>query len=79
MPGLGRITGLDPADPYFQHMPPTVRLDPSDALLVDVIHTDASSFVLGEVLNAMSHTDAVRCELKIICLLIDEAHCIVQS
>ncbi|KAM7299909.1 pancreatic triacylglycerol lipase [Ixodes scapularis] len=39
---LGRITGLDPAGPYFFHMPPQVRLDPSDAAFVDVIHSDAS-------------------------------------
>ncbi|XP_039275610.1 pancreatic triacylglycerol lipase-like [Nilaparvata lugens] len=46
--GLGRITGLDPAEPYFQGMPPRVRLDPSDAQLVDVIHTDGTSiFLLG--------------------------------
>lgn len=48
--GLGRITGLDPAEPYFQGMPPFVRLDPTDADLVDVIHTDGSSiFLLGKV------------------------------
>ncbi|PVD23638.1 hypothetical protein C0Q70_16911 [Pomacea canaliculata] len=41
---LGRITGLDPAEPYFQHTDPTVRLDPTDALFVDVIHTDGASF-----------------------------------
>ncbi|XP_073976733.1 pancreatic triacylglycerol lipase-like isoform X1 [Rhodnius prolixus] len=46
--GLGRITGLDPAEPYFQGMPSNVRLDPSDAQLVDVIHTDGNSiFLLG--------------------------------
>ncbi|KAH9380120.1 hypothetical protein HPB48_000729 [Haemaphysalis longicornis] len=39
---IGRITGLDPAGPYFFHMPPSVRLDPSDASFVDVIHSDAS-------------------------------------
>ncbi len=43
---LGRITGLDPAEPYFQGMGEHVRLDTSDADLVDVIHTDASSIVL---------------------------------
>ncbi|KAK7603674.1 hypothetical protein V9T40_003673 [Parthenolecanium corni] len=43
---LGRITGLDPAEPYFQGMGDHVRLDASDADLVDVIHTDASSIVL---------------------------------
>lgn len=40
--GLGRISGLDPAGPFFYRMPPAVRLDPSDAKFVDVIHSDAS-------------------------------------
>ncbi|KAG8228722.1 hypothetical protein J437_LFUL009404 [Ladona fulva] len=44
--GLGRITGLDPAEPYFQGMPPFVRLDPTDADFVDVIHTDGRSILL---------------------------------
>lgn len=48
VPGLGRITGLDPAEPYFQGMPAHVRLDPTDAELVDVIHTDGKGiFFLG--------------------------------
>ncbi|XP_013397778.1 pancreatic triacylglycerol lipase [Lingula anatina] len=38
---LGRITGMDPADPYFSYTDKVVRLDPTDAKLVDVIHTDA--------------------------------------
>jgi len=41
---LGRITGLDPAEPYFQGYGPAVRLDPTDASFVDVIHSDAASF-----------------------------------
>lgn len=49
VPNLGRITGLDPAEPYFQGMDSIVRLDPSDALFVDVIHTDARSFFLLEI------------------------------
>ncbi|XP_077493290.1 pancreatic triacylglycerol lipase-like [Amblyomma americanum] len=39
---LGRISGLDPAGPLFYRMHPDVRLDPSDANFVDVIHSDAS-------------------------------------
>ena len=38
---LQRITGLDPADPYFQNKDPWMRLDEGDAKFVDVLHTDA--------------------------------------
>ncbi|KAG6446400.1 pancreatic lipase-related protein 2 [Manduca sexta] len=38
---LGRITGLDPAAPYFSKTVTLVRLDRSDAKFVDVIHSNA--------------------------------------
>ncbi|GBO00924.1 Inactive pancreatic lipase-related protein 1 [Araneus ventricosus] len=40
VPGLGRITGLDPAGPFFQNAPKEVRLDNTDAEFVDVIHSN---------------------------------------
>lgn len=46
IPGLGRITGLDPAGPYFTYMKPMVRLDETDAVYVDNIHTDADSILM---------------------------------
>ncbi|XP_032047125.1 pancreatic lipase-related protein 2-like [Aythya fuligula] len=57
--GIRRITGLDPAGPYFEGTPPEVRLDPSDANFVDVIHSNAAHFPaigLG-MYNATGHLD----------------------
>lgn len=57
--GLGRITGLDPAGPYFTGTPPEVHLDKSDANFVDVIHTDSSTILvkgLGTV-DSIGHAD----------------------
>ncbi|XP_071505645.1 pancreatic triacylglycerol lipase-like [Diadema antillarum] len=45
---LGRITGMDPAGPYFEDTEAIVRLDPTDALFVDVLHTDTDPiYTLG--------------------------------
>uniref|UniRef100_A0A8C6NAR3 Triacylglycerol lipase n=1 Tax=Melopsittacus undulatus TaxID=13146 RepID=A0A8C6NAR3_MELUD len=59
-PGIGRITGLDPAQPYFQGTPIEVRLDKTDAEFVDVIHTDTAPTVpyLGFGMSpAIGHLD----------------------
>ncbi|XP_010176924.1 PREDICTED: pancreatic triacylglycerol lipase-like [Mesitornis unicolor] len=59
-PGIGRITGLDPAQPYFQGTPVEVRLDKSDADFVDVIHTDSAPTIpyLGFGMHtAIGHLD----------------------
>ena len=56
---LGRITGLDPAGPYFENTEKSVRLDSSDAVFVDVIHTDGSSTLqlgLG-LMQPIGHAD----------------------
>ncbi|XP_070205766.1 pancreatic lipase-related protein 2-like [Littorina saxatilis] len=37
---VGRISGLDPAAPLFENSDIRVKLDPSDAAFVDVMHTD---------------------------------------
>lgn len=42
---LGRITAMDPAEPFFQQLPKSVRLDASDAKFVEAIHTDAKKYV----------------------------------
>ncbi|NWS42210.1 LIPR3 protein, partial [Probosciger aterrimus] len=59
IPGIRRITGLDPAGPCFEGTPPEVRLDPSDANFVDVIHSNAAHFpVVGlGISNITGHLD----------------------
>lgn len=47
LPGLSRITGLDPAGPLFEAQHPKVRLDSSDATFVDVIHSNGENLILG--------------------------------
>lgn len=38
---------MDPAQPHFSNTDPLVRLDPTDATFVDVIHTDSIDQVTG--------------------------------
>ncbi|NXY45135.1 LIPR1 protein, partial [Ceuthmochares aereus] len=54
------LSGLDPAQPYFQGTPIEVRLDKSDAEFVDIIHTDATPTIpyLGfGMTQAIGHLD----------------------
>ena len=37
--------GLDPAGPYYENTDPAVRLDPTDATFVDVIHSDGKKLI----------------------------------
>uniref|UniRef100_A0A670IFD6 Triacylglycerol lipase n=1 Tax=Podarcis muralis TaxID=64176 RepID=A0A670IFD6_PODMU len=60
VPGIGRITGLDPAQPYFQGTPTEVRLDKSNADFVDIIHTDSAPTIpyMGfGISQAIGHLD----------------------
>jgi pimeloyl-ACP methyl ester carboxylesterase len=44
---LGRITGLDPAGPTFDSLDRQFRIDPSDARLVDILHTNAGAKIFS--------------------------------
>ncbi|BFG02711.1 uncharacterized protein DMAD_02145 [Drosophila madeirensis] len=59
LPGLSRITGLDPAGPLFEAQHPKVRLDSNDAEFVDVIHSNGENLILGGLgsWQPMGHVD----------------------
>lgn len=44
---IARITGLDPAGPIFVELNSSMRLDPSDARFVDVLHTNGGTITKG--------------------------------
>ncbi|KAJ8347862.1 hypothetical protein SKAU_G00264510 [Synaphobranchus kaupii] len=48
---IGRITALDPAGPQFTGTAPDHRLDATDALFVDVLHTDMDALGFREPLG----------------------------
>lgn len=56
---LGRITGLDPAEPHFSNTSTMVRLDPTDAVFVTAIHTDGNPFISGGlgITQPVAHID----------------------
>nr|ABA71709.1 male accessory gland protein [Drosophila melanogaster] len=51
---LEHITALDPAKPFYMVKDPALKLDPTDAKFVDVVHTDVT--MLG-LLDAVGHVD----------------------
>lgn len=59
LPGLYRITGLDPAGPLFESQHPDARLDDTDAKFVDVIHSNGENLILGGLgsWQPMGHVD----------------------
>jgi len=46
---IGRVTGLDPAKPYFDLVTEERRMLPTDAEFVDVIHTNSGDLLHGAV------------------------------
>ncbi|XP_061185463.1 inactive pancreatic lipase-related protein 1-like [Saccostrea echinata] len=55
--GISRITGLDPAGPFFEDSESPVRLDPSDAMFVDAIHTDGRKYFGLGIIRPVGHVD----------------------
>ncbi|PIK52390.1 putative pancreatic lipase-related protein 2 isoform X2 [Apostichopus japonicus] len=54
--GIQRITGLDPAGPWFRNEVNPCRLDITDASFVDVIHTNANAYGFG-LPDQLGHQD----------------------
>lgn len=57
---VGRITAMDPAQPAFENLDKRVRIDPSDADFVDVIHSNAKPtipFIGFGMMRPVGHVD----------------------
>ncbi|XP_044578990.1 pancreatic lipase-related protein 2-like [Cotesia glomerata] len=54
---IGRLSALDPAKPDFENMSSDVRLDPTDAQFVDVIHTSSRGFFRIGINHPCGHLD----------------------
>ncbi|CAD6230542.1 GSCOCG00006810001-RA-CDS, partial [Cotesia congregata] len=54
---IGRLSALDPAKPYFENMSNDVRLDPTDAQFVDVIHTSSRNIFRLGINHPCGHLD----------------------
>ncbi|XP_063431169.1 inactive pancreatic lipase-related protein 1-like isoform X1 [Mytilus trossulus] len=56
---LARISGMDAAEPDFEHHPIQIRLDETDAQFVDVIHTNGAPFSAGGagLMQVSGHVD----------------------
>lgn len=57
VPNIGRITALDPSGVYFEDAGNELKLDPADALFVDVIHTDVSPKLGMGMQQPIGHAD----------------------
>ncbi|KAG1694113.1 Pancreatic lipase-related protein 3 [Nymphon striatum] len=57
IPGIGRITGLDPAMPFFHRVHKKLRIDPGDAKFVDIIHTDGRSSIINAIYRLCDKQD----------------------
>ncbi|XP_060863486.1 inactive pancreatic lipase-related protein 1-like isoform X2 [Metopolophium dirhodum] len=55
LPGVDRITGLDPAKPMYEKSGPDDRLDMTDANYVDVMHTNAGQNGLNKSIGHMDY------------------------
>jgi len=56
---LDRLTGLDPAEPFFDIAGPDERIDKSDANFVDIIHTNSGMLWNGclSIKKSIGHVD----------------------